>query len=326
MITRTNAAPLIPDQISREILQNVPQQSVFLSLARRMADMTSKQTKVPVMTDTLEANFVSGDTGRKLTSGMSWDNVFITAEELAVIVPIPEAVLADASYDIWAQVRPRIEEAFARAIDAAAFFGIKKPATWPVGIVPGAIAANNEVVHSEAAKDLYKEILGVGGVFSMVEDYGFEISGLVGALKLKAQLRGAVDANKQPIFRTAYSNGAAGRHIFELDGNPLVFPKNGAWDQDTLLLAGDFDMARYAIRQDITYKIFDQGTITDGTGNVTLSLMEQDCVALRATMRLGWQLPKPVHPVAGKNYYPFAVLSNPASNNANPDNGEVGDL
>ena len=39
-----------------------------------------------------------------------------------------------------------------------------------------------------------------------------------------------------------------------------------------------------------------------------MSLMENDCVALRAVIRLGWALPKPVNPISGVNYYPFAVL------------------
>ena len=39
----------------------------------------------------------------------------------------------------------------------------------------------------------------------------------------------------------------------------------------SLLLAGDFDYMRYAIRQDITYKILDQATITDAEGRMAWS-------------------------------------------------------
>lgn len=310
-ITRNGAEALIPQQISNEIIQALPTQSVALRLMRQMPTMTSKQTKIPVMTGLATAGFVSGDSGQKPTTNLTWDNVFITAEELAVMVPIPEAVLADSSYDIWAQCRPRIVEAFGKAIDQAVFFGTNKPSSWPAGLVPGAIAAGNTIEHTTGANapGLYTEIMGEDGVIAKVEEQGIGVNGYVGAMALRAKLRGALDANGQPIFRASYSNDVQGRMTYDIEGLPVVFPDNGSWDANTaLLLAGDFDYARYAIRQDITFKLFDQGVITDGEGKVAMSLMENDCVALRAVIRLGWALPKPVNPISGVNYFPFAVL------------------
>ena len=318
IITRSNAEGLIPQQVADEIIQALPTQSVALRLMRPMPRMTSKQTKIPVMTGLATASFVSGDSGRKPTTKLTWENVYITAEEVAVMVPIPEAVLADASYDIWAEARPRIVEAIGKAIDQAVFFGTGKPDSWPAGIVPGAIAASNYVTHSATATgaDLYTEILGEGGVLAKIEEQNINPSGFVGALSMKAKLRGALDNNGQPIFRASYSNDVNGRMVYDIEGMPVAFPDNGCWDDSAttgaLLLAGDFDYARYAIRQDITFKLFNQGTITDGTGGVALSLMENDCVAMRAVIRLGWQLPKPVNPVSGTTYFPFAVLRNPS--------------
>lgn len=307
MINRTGATDLIPVQVSREIIQEVPTQSVFLRLANRMPNMTSKQTKMPVMATAPTAYFVNGDTGLKQTTNMTWDNVYITAEELAVIVPIPEAVLDDSDYDIWAEVRPRIAEALGKAIDAAVFFGVNKPDSWPSAIVPAAIAASNYGTITTAG--LYQNINGEGGVIAKLEEQGMNASSFVGALSLRAKLRGAVDANGQPIFRSAYSNGASGSMVYELNGQMIEFPDNGAWDaSQALLLAGDFRYARYAIRQDITYKLFTEGVISDGSGNVILNLMQNDCAALRVVMRLGWALPKPVNPISGRNYYPFSVL------------------
>ena len=313
-ITRNGAEALIPQQISDEIIQALPTQSVALRLMRQMPRMTSKQTKIPVMTGLATAGFVSGDAGQKPTTNLTWENVYITAEELAVIVHIPEAVLADSTYDIWGEARPRIVEAFGKAIDQAVFFGTNKPSSWPAGLVPGAITANNYITHDATATGsaLYSEILGEDGVLAKVEEKGLGVSGFVGALPLRAKLRGALDSNGQPIFRASYSNDVNGRMTYDIEGLPIVFPENGSWDNSSatgaLLLAGDFDYARYAIRQDITFKVFDQGVITDGEGKVAMSLMENDCVALRAVLRLGWQLPKPVNMTAGTNYYPFAVL------------------
>lgn len=317
-IDRSGAAALIPEQVSREIIQAVPTESVFLRLATRMPNMTSKQLKIPVATGNPVAYFVSGDTGLKQTSNMTWDNVYITAEELAVIVAIPEAVLDDADYDMWAEIRPRIVEAFGAKIDAAAFFGTDKPTSWPTGIVPGAKAAGNNV---ELSSDgLYQDINGEGGVIAKVEDKGIMANGYVGALALRSKLRGAVDENGQPIFRTAYSNGAAGSMVYELNGSAIEFPNNGAWDAtQALLLTGDFRYARYAIRQDITYKMLDQAVITDDDGKVIQNLAQQDSVALRVVMRIGWALPKPVNMVVGTNYYPFSILEPASESSGNGD-------
>ena len=50
IITRSNAEALIPEEVSREIIQALPTQSAFLRLATRMPDMTRKQLKIPVIT------------------------------------------------------------------------------------------------------------------------------------------------------------------------------------------------------------------------------------------------------------------------------------
>ena len=317
IIDRTGAAALIPVQESREIIEMIPEQSVFLRHATRMPDMTSKQTSIPVMAGNVDAYFVNGDNGLKQTSKMTWDKVFINAEELAVIVPIPEAVLADSSYDIWAQVRPRIAEAFARKIDQAALFSTDKPTSWPAGIVAGAIAASNVVTHSATATgaDLYTELFGEGGVVSLVEDKGLPVNNFIGSVKTKSMLRGAQDLNGQPIFTPAYSNGSGSAFRDAIAGVGVEFVNPVIWDDTVgLLMAGDFSLVRYAMRQDITYKLLSEATITDSTGAVVYNLAQMDMVALRAVMRIGWALPKPFNTHTGQgasSYYPFAVLRNP---------------
>ena len=112
IIDRTGAESLIPVQESNEIIQGVVAQSAVLSRGRKLANMTSKQYKMPVLNMLPVAYFVNGDSGQKQTTKQAWDKKFITAEEIAVIVPVPEAVLDDSEYDIWGEVKPRISEAF----------------------------------------------------------------------------------------------------------------------------------------------------------------------------------------------------------------------
>ena len=95
-IDRTGADALIPVQESREIIQGIIAQSAVLSRGRRLQNMTARQYKVPVLDMLPVAYFVNGDSGQKKTTKAAWDKKFLIAEEIAVIVPIPEAVLDDA--------------------------------------------------------------------------------------------------------------------------------------------------------------------------------------------------------------------------------------
>ena len=98
LIDRTGAESLIPVQESNEIIQGVVSQSAVLTRGKKLANMTSKQYKMPVLDMLPIAYFVNGDTGQKQTTKQAWDKKFITAEEIAVIVPVPEAVLDAVSY------------------------------------------------------------------------------------------------------------------------------------------------------------------------------------------------------------------------------------
>ena len=128
IIDRARAEALIQEQVVGTLFQDAPKQSVFMSLARKLPNMTSKQTRIPVLDMLPLAYWVNGDTGMKQTSQQAWDNVYLTAAELAVIVPIPEAVLDDADFDILGEVTPRVHEAIGARVDGAVLFGANRPA------------------------------------------------------------------------------------------------------------------------------------------------------------------------------------------------------
>lgn len=306
ILDRSGTAALIPEDVSREIIQGVPAQSAVMSMARKLPNMATNQRRLPVLASLITAYFVSGDTGLKQASEVDWDNKYIDAEELAVIVPIPEAVLDDASYDIWGEIKPRIQEAFGVAFDAAVFHGTNAPASWPTPLVTGATSAGNSVTAGTGV-DLYEDIMGEGGTLAKVEADGFMVTGHVAAMVMRAKLRGLRDANGQPIFVRSMSD----KTRYELDGSPIFFPMNGALNAAAaLLLSGDWTQLVYSMRQDITYKILDQAVIQDASGNIIYNLAQQDMIALRAVMRLGWQLPNPINRMqpTEANRYPFAVL------------------
>ena len=293
-ITRTDVDSLIETQVANEIFEGVIKDSKALSMFKRLPNMTSDKTKLRVLDSLPVAYFVDESTnnGRKNTTKMAWDKKFINAAELAVIVPIKENVLNDSSIDIWAEVRPRIVEAFAKKIDNAMFFGVDKPTDWRKGLVPSVIDAGAEV--TETGK-LYSDI---NDVMTKVEESGYEVNGILGGVGLKGKFRMMTDTTGQPLNTT------------EIGSIRRAFMDNGVWDKSkSTLIAGDFSQAVYAIRQDVTYKILDQAVIQDTDGSILYNLAQDDMVALRVVMRLGWEIPNPVNALnETEARFPFASL------------------
>lgn len=289
-ITREQAEALIQEQLVSTIFQDVPKQSAVLSAMRKLPNMTSKQTKIPVLDMLPVSYWVNGDTGYKQTSKQAWDSVYLTAAELAVIVPIPEAVISDASYDIMGEVTPRVNEAMGQRIDQAILFGVNRPSEWQNDIITLARQAGNNV--SASGGITYDNIMGTGGLIAKVEDAGYMVNTIIASVKTRAALRSLKDGNQRPLF----VSDMKGSTPYAVDGTPLIFPMNGAFDTSVAqMIAGDFSQAVYAMRQDITVKLLDQGVIQDpSTKEIIYNLAQQDMVALRVVMRLGWAVPNPV--------------------------------
>lgn len=288
--SRADAEAIIREQVISTIFQDAPKQSVFMSMARKLPNMTSNQTRMRVLDFLPTAYWVEGDTGMKQTSKQAWDNVYMNAAELAVIVPIPEAVLADAEFDIFGEITPRVNEAIGQRVDSAIIFGVNRPANWQNDIITLARQAGNNVSVG-SNPDYYTLLLGEGGVISKVEEDGFMATGALAAMSMRAKLRGIRATDGTLIFKSDMQGSTS----YALDGAPLYFPQNGAYDNTIAqLIVGDFKQAVYSIRQDITVKILDQGVIQDPiTKEIVYNLAQQDMVALRIVFRMGWALPNP---------------------------------
>lgn len=294
-IDKTNVEALIDTQVANEIFEGVVRESKALSMFRRLPNMTSDKTKLRVLDSLPIAYFVDESTnnGRKNLTKMAWDKKYINAAELAVIVPIKENVLNDTSIDIWSEVKPRIVEAFGKKIDNAIFNGTDKPADWRAGLIPSIVSAGAEVTEGD---NLYSDI---NDVMTKVEESGYNVTGLLGGVGLKGRFRMLTDTTGQPIKGT------------EIDSLPKAFLDNGAWDKTkSVLIAGDFSQAVYAIRQDVTYKVLTEAVIQDpSNGDILYNLAQDDMVALRVVMRLGWEIPNPVNALnETATRFPFANL------------------
>lgn len=324
VIDRTDAGALIPETVATEVLSDIEDYSAVMSLGTRAPDMSSKVHRMPVLSALPTTKWVDGDGGMIAASAAAWANKYLEAEKLAVLIPVPNDVLDDSSWDIWGQLRPLISAAIGRQFDRTVLFGEDAPASFPDDILTGAAAASHTVDLSSGisgGKDLFDLLLGESGVLALVEEDGFGVTGHVGALTMKAKLRGLrskvwdgsnLVAAGAPVFQRSPDNRdlQAGT-VWDLDGDPIVLPKNDSVDAaQALMFSGDWSKLVWSVRKDIDYRLLTEGVIQDAAGNIIYNLGQQDMSALRVTFRAAWQLPNPINLVNEdeNTRYPFAVL------------------
>lgn len=306
IISRTDAQAMIPEQVSQQMMTNLQNESAALSLFTRVP-MSTNQTRMPVISALPLAYWVTGDTGLKQTTEAAWANKYLYAEELAAIVPIPEAVLDDSSFDVWGSIRPLLEQAAGRLIDSAVFFGTNKPSSWPTDIAASASAAANTYnrgTNAAAAGGIAEDI---NQTMALVEADGYAVNGFVTRTTYKARLRGARATDGQKIMDVTSGTveGEAVRYVM-----PGLWPTGSGSAE---LFAGDWTQQIIAVRQDFTYKILDQAVIQDATGAIVYNLAQQDMVALRLVMRVAWTTANPLNyeQSVEASRYPVAVLRAP---------------
>lgn len=297
MITRQNAEALFSEDLVAEIIQGVTKQSAALRMFRRLPNMSSNIMRMRVLDALPMAYWVndSTDNGRKQVTNAAWANKYIVPAEIAVIVPIKEDVLDDASIDIWGEIRPRLVEAIGKKIDQAIFVGVDKPSAWRADLLSSIAQAGAYI--SQGSGTLYSAI---NDAMVKVEESGYNPSGIVGGVDVKGKFRMMLDTSGQPIKGT------------EIDELPKAYIDNGAWDKTKAqMIIGDFTQAVYSIRQDITYKVLDQAIIQNPSdGEIMYNLAQEDMVALRVVMRLGWEIPNPITALQPDEAvrFPFAAI------------------
>ena len=297
MITRQNAEALFTEDLVAEIIQGVTKQSAALRMFRRLPNMSSNIMRMRVLDALPMAYWVndSTDNGRKQVTNAAWANKYIVPAEIAVIVPIKEDVLDDASIDIWGEIRPRLVEAIGKKIDQAIFVGVDKPSAWRADLLSSIAQAGAYV--AQGGGTLYSAI---NDAMVKVEESGYNPTGIVGGVDVKGKFRMMLDTSGQPIKGT------------EIDELPKAYIDNGAWDKTKAqMIVGDFTQAVYSIRQDITYKVLDQAIIQNPSdGEIMYNLAQEDMVALRVVMRLGWEIPNPITALQPDETvrFPFAAV------------------
>jgi hypothetical protein len=278
--------------------------------------MPAGVTNFPVLSALPVAYWVSGDTGMKQTTTAAWSHKTIAVDELAVIVPVPEVVLDDIDFDLWSALRPLMEAAIARAVDAAVFLGTNKPSTQPTDISTSANSAGNSVIRGTATAAAGAEAKDISDLIVKLEDDGYIPNAGIARPGLRGLVRGLGAAQTQTV------SNALGTQLSVNDwyGVNISYPMRGLWPtavSTVEAIIGDFSQLVIGVRSDFTYKLITEGVITDnGTPPVIqYNLPQQDMVAMRVTFRLGWQIANPINydqPTEASRF-PFGRLIKPST-------------
>jgi len=302
----------MPIEVSREVIQVAVQNSAVMQLAT-VQPMPTRQASVPVLSAYPTAYWLSGanqsakESSFKQTTTVDWSSYTMRAEEMAVLIPIPDAYIQDTGVDLFNEVKPLIGQAFGQLIDQAVLFGVNNPWLGQSGsLYAQAVAKGNTVTAGAiSGQDLAGDIADVA---VLLEDDGYDFNGLASYKSFRWKLNKLRSTTGEPIYQPSLAQG----ELATIYGEPYASVNNGTWDKTkAYLLAGDWQYVRFGVRQDMTFSISDSAVIVDPDNNnkVVYSAFQQDGKVLRCVMRVAFVCAFPlVTPLNTSNPYPFAVL------------------
>ena len=273
---KDNLTGFVPTPTAAEIIKDVTRGSSVLRLSK-VQPMESETLKIPVMVSGPGAYWV-GETERIQTSTAQWIFPELAAKKIGVIVPVTKEKLSDTTINVFATVQPYIAEAFYKAIDAACLFGTNSPFAKNIYDVAKAAGA----VVAEGTNE--KLDLDISDVMALVETAGHDANGFAAGYDLKNSLRKLRDGNGNQLY-------VPGVDEETLYSQPIEFSRNGAWDKTKArAIAADWKYSIVGIRDQIQYEVLKEATLQSVTmgDNKPLSLAENDMVAIKATMRIGF--------------------------------------
>jgi hypothetical protein len=194
--------------------------------------------------------------------------------------------------------------------------------------VTAAIAAGN-TVNRGTGVDLAADL---NNAMAAVEADGFFPDGWFYSLTDQSTLRGLRDANRQFLFspkgpaNTGLANADDGTlrrrdrtgYQGDIYGLPAATSALGltgfnVTSGNARFVTGDFDQGIIGVRSDIRYKMLSEATLYNSDGSVMFALAQQDMVALRAVIRVAFQVKNAVTRMNtnATTRYPFAIVREP---------------
>lgn len=258
----------VPVEVASEIIKNVKEKASILNLAK----------KVPMKGDTLDiaqltgsgSAYWTGEGEQIKTTIPTFEYPELKAKKLAVIVPLTREKVNDTVIDVMSAIQTAIADAFATAIDTACIVGTSSPFT--TNII-GKIGSSNKFVKtSNLDKDISKAM-------GLVEANKYNPTNILMPLTKKKDIRDLSNS-------ASYKGGITVSNAFD---TPIEYVRD-ITETNANVIVGDFSKCIVGTREEMEYQILDQATITMGTGSSaqTVNLAQNDMIAVKCTMRMGF--------------------------------------
>lgn len=265
----------IPEKYNTLILKDVMENSKVMQLAK-YEEMDSKEKEFEYFAKGPGAYWV-GEGEKIKTSKAQWLKVKMVAKKLAVIIPCSREYLHYKMSDFFEIMKPKIAEAFYKKFDEAAILNMDNPFSQSV-------EQSVETAGNEINGDLtYDNVLSLE---DLLTDEDYNVNAFISTKRNRSTLRNARKIENGVVIESIYD-----RSNNTLDGMPVADLKS--LDRGTLY-AGDFDYMYYGIPFGMDYKLDESAqlsTLTNPDGT-PINLFEQELVALRATMDVGFMIVK----------------------------------
>jgi len=289
---------LLPKTITSAMFDKAQENSLVLRLGERIP-ISYGETVIPVQTKLPEVGQVGTGTtnaqregGTKPLTGVAWDSRSIQPIKLAAIVTASTEFARTNPQGFYTKLQSDLGKALGRGFDLAVFHG-KQPLTG--GALAG-IDTNNvlnnttNVVNTDTVTNntLYDELL---TAYEMVST-DFDFDGWAVDTRFRARLirEGAerdVNGNIQNPAALNLNTTQGSILGFPVQyGKAVVGDLGAATATSTKIIGGEFNQLKWGFADEVTVKVSDQVSLTDGTN--TISMWQTNQVAILIEVTFGW--------------------------------------
>ena len=278
----------LPTDVSREILQKTQEESAIMRLSRKVT-LPGRGLTIPMITGDPTAEWVA-ETGVKPVSNPTVNQKVMQAYKIAVIETFSDEFTRDAKALYDALIR-RIPGALAKCFDATVLGAVTKPGE-NFDTFAGCTAQSLIASTGHTAYD------GLVAADEDIATHGGVLSGFALGAQARAILLSATDSTGRPLFINSVAQGA----IPMILGQPTYFNKgiykaavaaSGSGSSAVAAapaivgIAGDWTQAMYGTVEGVKISKNDTGSVT--AGNTTINLWQQNMVAIRAEIEIGFR-------------------------------------
>ena len=288
VLTRTNQALAIPSEKQYDVVANVYDSSAVLQLADVRQMRAAVEDVITAGSFTFPAGMSNvAEAAAKPQADGTLGSYQLVAQKMAVFVIVSDELLAESAIDIIEYYQDALTQQFAKLIDVHALAG------------GGPFGTENLGAAATAAGGAHVQVL--GGTIAAPTNVHIAVRDAIGAIEtddqapngallaraLKAVLRAANDSQNRPLMMESITQDMPD----QLYGEPAYFLGRGAFPTSAANslrgVVGDFSQYVIGIRDELSFSLHSEGSLTTAAGGVAVNLLEQNLTALRAEMRLG---------------------------------------